>query len=272
MASPDFETHGNDSEQGHPNMSAGEGKTSLPDLNIFDPSVFDMRMLLTVVAVVGLATLIVYKWWLRRGKEEDTFFEDLGISFSRFEFPNEVDDYNIMKANCKGGLDDKKTLKSALMKRAIADIPIILRMQNEGQGMHNMYQQAMIGNKEWKAFQQTEEAVSREIELVQNEAETFQVGFGSQIWQMAMQLRSAIMEKQSEMEKGEKRREAEETNRNDGEESKSTGKQPEIIPLSKTTAPQKIGPSPHSVGGYYSFVMMQRADCTEKQQQPFVYY
>ncbi len=89
----------------------------------------------------------------------------------------------------------------------------------------------------------TEEAVSREIELVQNEAETFQVGFGSQIWQMAMQLRSAIMEKQSEMEKGEKRREAEETNRNDGEESKSTGKQPEIIPLSKTTAPQKIGPA-----------------------------
>ncbi len=65
--------------------------------DIFDPSVFDMRMLLTVVAVVGLATLIVYKWWLRRGKEEDTFFEDLGISFSRFEFPNEVDDYNIMK-------------------------------------------------------------------------------------------------------------------------------------------------------------------------------
>ncbi len=33
MASPDFETHGNDSEQGHPNMSAGEGKTSLPDLS-----------------------------------------------------------------------------------------------------------------------------------------------------------------------------------------------------------------------------------------------
>ncbi len=59
-----------------------------------------------------------------------------------------------MKASCKGGPDDKKALKNALMKRAIADIPIILRMQNEGQGMHNMYQQGMIGNKEWKAFQQ----------------------------------------------------------------------------------------------------------------------
>ncbi len=33
MASPDFETHRNDSEQGNPNMSAGEGKTSLPDLS-----------------------------------------------------------------------------------------------------------------------------------------------------------------------------------------------------------------------------------------------
>ncbi len=56
-----------------------------------------MRMLLTVVAVVGLVTFIVYTWWVRRGKDEDTFFEDLGISFSRFEFPNEVDGYNAMK-------------------------------------------------------------------------------------------------------------------------------------------------------------------------------
>ncbi len=65
--------------------------------DIFDPSVFDIRMLLTVVAVVGLVTFIVYKWWLRRGKQDDTFFDDLGISFSSFEFPDEVYDYNALK-------------------------------------------------------------------------------------------------------------------------------------------------------------------------------
>ncbi len=59
-----------------------------------------------------------------------------------------------VKAHCKGGPEDKKNLRNVLLKRAIADIPIILRMQNEGPGMHNMYQQAMIGNKEWRAFQQ----------------------------------------------------------------------------------------------------------------------
>ena len=45
-------------------------------------------------------------------------------------------------------------LRNALLKRAIADIPIILRMQNEDPGIYNMYQQAMIGEKEWHAFQQ----------------------------------------------------------------------------------------------------------------------
>ncbi len=65
--------------------------------DIFDPSVFDMRTLLTVVAFVGLVTFIVYTWWVRRIKKEDTFFEDIGISYSRFELPDEVDDYNVMK-------------------------------------------------------------------------------------------------------------------------------------------------------------------------------
>lgn len=45
-------------------------------------------------------------------------------------------------------------MRNALLKRAIADIPIILRMQNEGPGIYNMYQQAMIGEKEWHAFQE----------------------------------------------------------------------------------------------------------------------
>ncbi len=85
-----------------------------------------------------------------------------------------------------------------------------------------------------------EEAVSHEIEVVQNEAETFQVGFGNQIWQMAMQLRAAIMEKQSEAEEGAKTREEE---KNKGEELKSSEKQPEVIPHPKSTAapqpPQK---------------------------------
>lgn len=50
-------------------------------------------------------------------------------------------------------LRGRSKLRNALLKRAIADIPIILRMQNEGPGIYNMYQQAMIGEKEWHAFQ-----------------------------------------------------------------------------------------------------------------------
>ncbi len=87
-----------------------------------------------------------------------------------------------------------------------------------------------------------EEAVSHEIELVQNEAETFQDGFSKQIWPLAMQLKSALMQKeQSLVEEEEKRRDDVEENGNKGGESKSAGKQPEIIPLSKAAAPQKTG-------------------------------
>ena len=107
-------------------------------------------MVLTVLALVGLLAYIGYAIFARKmGGAEEDFFADLGISYTDFELPDEADEYYTLKE--QGA--DWKVLRNALLKRAIADIPIILRMQNEGPGMHNMYQQAMIGDKEWRAFQ-----------------------------------------------------------------------------------------------------------------------
>ncbi len=87
-----------------------------------------------------------------------------------------------------------------------------------------------------------EEAVSHEIELVQCEAETFQDGFSKQIWPLAMQLRSALMQKeQSLVEEEEKRREAVEAGGNIGGESMPAVRQPEVTPISKETSSQKTG-------------------------------
>jgi hypothetical protein len=107
-------------------------------------------MVLTVLALVGLIAYLGYVFYTRKmGGAEDDFFADLGISYSDFELPDEAEEFYALKDQ---GVD-RKVLRNALLKRAIADIPIILRMQNEGPGMHNMYQQAMIGDKEWRAFQ-----------------------------------------------------------------------------------------------------------------------
>ncbi|CAM9921434.1 unnamed protein product, partial [Choristocarpus tenellus] len=91
-------------------------------------------------------------------------------------------------------------LRNALLKRAIADIPIILRMQNEGPGIYNMYQQAMIGEKEWQSFQEAEAMISEEIESVQEEADEIEKGWSQSIWPLAMQLRTVLVKRREEME------------------------------------------------------------------------
>eukprot|EP00953_Heterococcus_sp_UTEX-ZZ885_P023687 13006-Heterococcus_DN1.PRE.2 len=124
-------------------------KTSLPRLDIFDPSVFDMRMVLGMLALFGAVSFMAFKLYMSKVVGGDDFISDLGISYAGFELPDEVDEYYEAKEN----ITDLQQLRNPLLKRAIADIPIILRLQKEGPGMQNMYQQAMIGDKEWQAYQ-----------------------------------------------------------------------------------------------------------------------
>ncbi|CAM9856564.1 unnamed protein product, partial [Phaeothamnion confervicola] len=155
-----------------------EIKTSLPGLaDIFDPSVFDMKKLVGALLCFGLVAVMVYRLFVKKFVGEDDFFQDLGISYLDFELPDEIDEYYETKASQQEKEQNKELLRRALLKRAIADIPIILRMQAEGPGMYNMYQQAMIGEKEWRAFQLAETVISEEIESVQEEADQVEEGW-----------------------------------------------------------------------------------------------
>eukprot|EP00752_Nemacystus_decipiens_P008132 g7272.t1 len=187
--------------------AAGEGssfeyvfesvKTSLPGLDMFDPSVFDIRMVMGVLVCVALLAYAIFRLFVRKVVGEDDFFADLGISYKDFDMPDEVDDYYDAKEDAEIAKDSGK-LRNALLKRAIADIPIILRMQNEGPGIYNMYQQAMIGEKEWHAFQEAETMISEEIESVQNEADEIEPGWSQSIWPLAMQLRNVLVQRREQ--------------------------------------------------------------------------
>eukprot|EP00903_Cladosiphon_okamuranus_P012145 g11394.t1 len=205
MAGEIFEEAG----MGMGDEAAGEGtsfesvfesvKTSLPGLDMFDPSVFDIRMVMGVLVCVAVLAYAVFRLFVRKVVGEDDFFADLGISYKDFDMPDEVDDYYDAKEDPEIAKDTGK-LRNALLKRAIADIPIILRMQNEGPGIYNMYQQAMIGEKEWHAFQQAETMISEEIESVQNEADEIEPGWSQSIWPLAMQLRTVLVQRREQAE------------------------------------------------------------------------
>ncbi|CAM9778331.1 unnamed protein product, partial [Chrysoparadoxa australica] len=172
-------------------------KTSLPGLDMFDPSVFDLNMVVGVLVTFMLVAVLLYKVFIKLVIGEDNFFNELGISYSDFELPDEINEfYTVKEELLASGKADVQKLRNALLKRAVADIPGILRMQNEGPGMHSMYQQTMIGEKEWRNFQIAEQLVSDEVESVQAEAEEIEAGWSQQIWPLAMQLRQVLQQRQ----------------------------------------------------------------------------
>jgi len=62
-------------------------------------------------------------------------------------------------------------LAQALMKRAIADIPLVTMIQKESVGMNKLYSQSMCSVKQWQAYQAAEAVVSAEVDEVRAEAD-----------------------------------------------------------------------------------------------------
>ena len=68
-------------------------------------------------------------------------------------------------------------LAQALMKRCIADIPIVTHIQRESAGMNKLYFQSMCSVKQWKSYQAAEAMVSTEVEEVRAEADEIEPGW-----------------------------------------------------------------------------------------------
>ena len=70
-----------------------------------------------------------------------------------------------------------RVMAQALMKRAIADIPIVTHIQKESAGMNKLYSQSMCSVKQWRAYQNAETMVSQEVEEVRAEADEIEPGW-----------------------------------------------------------------------------------------------
>jgi hypothetical protein len=71
----------------------------------------------------------------------------------------------------------QRVMAQALMKRSIADIPIVTHIQKESAGMNKLYSQSMCSVKQWKAYQGAEAMVSAEVDEVRAEADEIEPGW-----------------------------------------------------------------------------------------------
>jgi len=94
------------------------------------------------------------------------------------------------------------------MKRAMADIDLVMFVQKESAGMSRLYAKSMCSVKQWRAYQALEALVSQEINDVKAEADEIEPGWSEVIWRQATQYHQ-MLKKKHEMEEQEKRKQIE---------------------------------------------------------------
>jgi hypothetical protein len=190
-----------------------------------DPAFY---VLIGFVIIVGL----YYYFFIHKKSEEDEdeFFTSLDGEKFNLKLPAEVDEYYEIKEKClssgwepgqappqqgpAAANSPARLLAQALMKRAIADIPIVTHIQKESSGMNRLYSQSMCSVKQWRSYQAAEAMVSSEVEEVRAEADEIEPGWSNVIWRQAMQYHTVLkqkheMEAKAAEEQAKKRKEIE---------------------------------------------------------------
>lgn len=167
-----------------------------------DPAVY---FLIAVVVISVLYYFFVYR--KKSSVNEDSYFSNLDGDKFKLKLPTEVDEYYIIKEKCEAagwvpgqGLSantngPSRVLAQALMKRAVADIPIVTFVQKEAPGMNKLYSQSMCSVNQWRSYQAAETLVSTEVDEVRGEADEIEPGWSQTIWRQAMQYHQVLKQK-----------------------------------------------------------------------------
>lgn len=196
-------------------------KTFADDAEGDDPIIptADRTYVLVILGLVFAAIFAVIIYQVRKRKKEDAqkfeFFDRLEAAQFSIKLPPPVEEYYQVKDKCiSSGWEpgqgkpsqesDKntpgRTLGQALMKRAIADIPLIQHMQKEAQGMYRLHGKNMCSEVQWRAFQNAEGLVSGEVDEVRKEAEEIEPGWGGMIWRQAAQYHGMLTQRAAQMQ------------------------------------------------------------------------
>ena len=79
-------------------------------------------------------------------------------------------------------------LKSALVRRAMADVQRVLRIREDKPALQNLLQKGSIGDELWNSLLAAEKELEGEIVEVVNEANSFVEGWGPVIFQTANEM------------------------------------------------------------------------------------
>jgi len=142
------------------------------------PSTMVLLVIAGVIMLLGAAYLV----YLALNKPKtDNFLEMLATESYNIEFPPECAEYDKVKASSASAAE----LKKALLKRALANIPVRNYMQAEERNIQRLYQQSMVSQATWKSFQEALTLVVEEVEFVTAEAEEIEEKWGERIWMEA---------------------------------------------------------------------------------------
>lgn len=172
-----------------------------------DPAVYLLGALVAFV-VISLVLYIIRK--NKKKEDDEDFFTSLDGEKFNVRLPAAVDEYYDMKAKCEeqgwvpgqpvnpanpNPSPQQREMAQALMKRALADIPLVQHIQKEAPGMNKLYSQSMCSVKQWRNYQAAEAMVSAEVEEVRAEADEIEPGWSQVIWRQAMQYHQMLKQK-----------------------------------------------------------------------------
>eukprot|EP00956_Cyclotella_meneghiniana_P030213 scaffold75415_cov67-Cyclotella_meneghiniana.AAC.2 len=170
-----------------------------------DPAIY-----LALAAIVFAILFIVMRRRRKRATADvDDFFSNLDGEKFDITLPAAVEEYYTVKAKCEedGWVPGAPTnppsqqhrlLAQALMKRCMADIPIVTHIQRESAGMNKLYSQSMCSVNQWKSYQAAEALVSAEVEEVRAEADEVEPGWSQVIWRQAMQYHQMMKQREEQ--------------------------------------------------------------------------
>lgn len=188
-----------------PGMDAGIGDDEI--IKGTDPAVY---LMLGVVALMAFFVFLQLRK-KRNNADVNDFFANLDGEKFNLKLPAAVDEYYEVKEKCEdegwepgqaveGGQPSPhhRLLAQALMKRCIADIPIVSHIQRESSGMNKLYSQSMCSVRQWKSYQAAEAMVSAEVEEVRAEADEIEPGWSQVVWRQAMQYNNMLKQKEEQ--------------------------------------------------------------------------
>ncbi|DAZ96561.1 TPA: hypothetical protein N0F65_011785 [Lagenidium giganteum] len=144
-----------------------------------------------VFALMAFAIRVMYP---KKTSDVDQSLEAMINGFD-FELPEEVEMYRAFKEE---HTDDVDACFNMLFRRAVADIPLIRKIQSESSGIQRLKKNDILKDGSFMSYKYAEELINEEINDVRREAEELKPGEGwpDKIFPQAVQFLNHMAEQQ----------------------------------------------------------------------------